>query len=154
MGPNSDEERDTSTLGISVEDPGCLSRILIFTHPGSRIQKQQQKRGVQKISCHTIFVAINFTKYNLLFPLFSIRSDNFAFHLGDVILTYSDSSLIEKLLLDARADKKNFKVIVSDGRVQLSGETRFSSQKTSFSRPHFLYLSNCVIFWYREATGC
>jgi hypothetical protein len=21
-------------------DPGCLSRILIFTHPGSRIQKQ------------------------------------------------------------------------------------------------------------------
>jgi hypothetical protein len=25
----------------SVADPGCLSRILIFTHPGSRIQKQQ-----------------------------------------------------------------------------------------------------------------
>ncbi len=24
------------------------SRILIFTHPGSRIQKQQQKRGVEK----------------------------------------------------------------------------------------------------------
>jgi translation initiation factor 2B subunit (eIF-2B alpha/beta/delta family) len=47
----------------------------------------------------------------------------FASGLGDVILTYSDSSLIEKLLLDARADKKNFKVIVSDGRVQLSGET-------------------------------
>jgi hypothetical protein len=40
---------------ISVADPGCLSRILIFTHPGSRIsdlgsriQKQQQKRGVKK----------------------------------------------------------------------------------------------------------
>jgi hypothetical protein len=30
----------------SVADPGCLSRILIFTHPGSRIQKQQQ--GVKK----------------------------------------------------------------------------------------------------------
>jgi hypothetical protein len=29
---------------------GCLSRILIFTHPGSRIQKQ-----------HTFFVATNFT---------------------------------------------------------------------------------------------
>jgi hypothetical protein len=29
------------------------SRILIFTHPGSRIQKQQQKREVKKISCHT-----------------------------------------------------------------------------------------------------
>jgi hypothetical protein len=31
-----------------VADPGCLSRILIITHPGSRIQKQQQKRGVKK----------------------------------------------------------------------------------------------------------
>jgi hypothetical protein len=26
------------------------SRILIFTHPGSRIQKQLQKKGVKKIS--------------------------------------------------------------------------------------------------------
>jgi hypothetical protein len=35
----------------SVADPRCLSRILIFTHPGSRIQKQQQKRVVkQKLS--------------------------------------------------------------------------------------------------------
>jgi hypothetical protein len=33
----------------SVPDPGCLSRILIFTDPGSRIQKQQQKIGVKKI---------------------------------------------------------------------------------------------------------
>ncbi len=33
----------------SVADPGCLSRILIFTHPGSRIQKEQQKRGVKKL---------------------------------------------------------------------------------------------------------
>ncbi len=46
---------------------------------------------------------------------------------GDVILTYSDSHLIEKLLLDAAKEKK-FKVIVSDGRVQFSGEL----QKTVF----------------------
>jgi 2-oxoglutarate dehydrogenase complex dehydrogenase (E1) component-like enzyme len=39
----------------SVADPGCLSRNLIFTHPGSRIQKQQQKRGVKKICCHIFF---------------------------------------------------------------------------------------------------
>jgi hypothetical protein len=32
----------------SVADPGCLSRILIFPHPRSRIQTQQQKRGVKK----------------------------------------------------------------------------------------------------------
>jgi hypothetical protein len=37
------------------------SRILIFTHPGSRIPKQLQKRGVKKIYCHTFFVATNFT---------------------------------------------------------------------------------------------
>ncbi len=43
-------------------DPGCFSRILIFTHPGSRIsdpgsqiQKQQQKRGVKKNLLHTFF---------------------------------------------------------------------------------------------------
>ncbi len=41
------------TLTSSVADPGCLSRILIFTHPGSRIQK---------ICCHTFFVASKFHK--------------------------------------------------------------------------------------------
>ncbi len=51
---------DLETLLVSsVADPGCLSRILIFTpdpdfypsripDPGSRIQKQQQKREVKK----------------------------------------------------------------------------------------------------------
>jgi hypothetical protein len=38
-----------SVLRIRDVYPG--SRILIFTHPGSRIQKQQQKRGVKKICC-------------------------------------------------------------------------------------------------------
>jgi hypothetical protein len=32
--------------GMFIPDPG--SQILIFTHSGSRIQKQQQKRGVKK----------------------------------------------------------------------------------------------------------
>ncbi len=40
-------KRVLETLVNSVTDPGCLSRILIFTHPGSRIQKQEQKRGVK-----------------------------------------------------------------------------------------------------------
>jgi hypothetical protein len=39
-------------ISTSVADPRCLSRILIFTHPGSRIQKQQLKRGVKKNCCH------------------------------------------------------------------------------------------------------
>jgi hypothetical protein len=48
----------------SVADPGCLSRtrILIFTHPGSRIQKQQQKRGVKKICCHNFLCRHKFHK--------------------------------------------------------------------------------------------
>jgi hypothetical protein len=55
-----------------IRDVYLGSRILIFTHPGSRIsdpgsriQKQQQKREVKKkISCHTFLctVATNFTK--------------------------------------------------------------------------------------------
>jgi hypothetical protein len=40
----------------SVADPGCLSRILIFTHPGSRIQKQQQKREVKKFFLSYLFM--------------------------------------------------------------------------------------------------
>jgi hypothetical protein len=61
----------------SVADPGCfLSRILIFTHPGSRIsdpgfriQKQQQKGGVKKIRGQTFFVATNFTKFKIILVL-------------------------------------------------------------------------------------
>jgi hypothetical protein len=33
----------STSLTDRVADPGCWSRILIFVHPGSRIQKQQQK---------------------------------------------------------------------------------------------------------------
>jgi hypothetical protein len=54
----------------SVADPGCLSRILIFIHPGSQIpdlgswiQKHQQKRGIKKICCHTFFCSYKFHKY-------------------------------------------------------------------------------------------
>jgi hypothetical protein len=49
----------------SVADPGCLSRIqdpdfLPILDLGSRIQKQQQKRGVKKICCHTFFCSHKF----------------------------------------------------------------------------------------------
>jgi hypothetical protein len=57
----------------SVADPGCLSRI---TDPdvyssripdlGSRIQKQQQKRGVKKLVVIPFFVALNFTKLKII----------------------------------------------------------------------------------------
>jgi hypothetical protein len=43
-----------------IPDPG--SWILIFTHPGSRIQKQQQKRGVKKNFCHNFLCSHKFLK--------------------------------------------------------------------------------------------
>jgi hypothetical protein len=48
----------------SVADPGCLSRILIFSHPGSRIPdpKQQQKRGGGGIKCHAFLSSHKFHK--------------------------------------------------------------------------------------------
>ena len=51
----------------SVADPGCLSRILIFTHPGSwnSVPKTALKdRGEKKLVVIPFFVAINFTKLN------------------------------------------------------------------------------------------
>jgi hypothetical protein len=54
----------------SVADPGCLSRILIFTHPGSGIQRQQQKRGVKKtFVVIPFYVATNFTKLKIILVL-------------------------------------------------------------------------------------
>jgi hypothetical protein len=51
---------------VSVADLGCLSRfwILIFTHPGSRIQKE---RGEKKICYHTIFCSHKFHKIEFYF---------------------------------------------------------------------------------------
>ncbi len=49
--------------GMFIPDPDFYpSRILIFTHPGSRIQKQQQKRGVKKNICQTFFWSHKFHK--------------------------------------------------------------------------------------------
>jgi hypothetical protein len=53
----------------SVADPGCLSGIQDpdfypsrIPDLGSRIQKQQQKRGVKKICCHTFLCSHKFHK--------------------------------------------------------------------------------------------
>jgi hypothetical protein len=53
----------------SVADPGCLSRIpdpdfypSRIPDLGSRIQKQQQKSEVKKISCHTFLCSHKFHK--------------------------------------------------------------------------------------------
>jgi hypothetical protein len=54
------------TLMNSVADPGCLSRILIFTHPGSRIPDPKtatKERGEKKfviLFCSHIFNKIEY----------------------------------------------------------------------------------------------
>ncbi len=55
--------RKTCWQKTSVADLGCLSRILIFTHPGSRIQKQKnssKREGWKTICCHTFFSSHKF----------------------------------------------------------------------------------------------
>jgi hypothetical protein len=48
----------------SVADPGCLSRILIFTHPGSRIPdpKTAPKKQRTKFVCHNFLCSHKFHK--------------------------------------------------------------------------------------------
>ncbi len=46
-----------ASIGLPFEqcaDSGCLSRILIFVHPGSRTQQEQEEEG-EKICCPTFF---------------------------------------------------------------------------------------------------
>jgi hypothetical protein len=55
----------------SVEDPGSLSRILIFTHSGSLISDPGSKtatkeRGEKKIFCQTFFCSHKFHKIEII----------------------------------------------------------------------------------------
>jgi hypothetical protein len=59
-----------------VADPGCLSRIpdpdfypSRISDPGSRIQKQQQKRGGKEFVVIPFFVATNFSKLKIILLL-------------------------------------------------------------------------------------
>jgi hypothetical protein len=63
------------TVAGSVADQGCLSRILIFTRPGSRISDPGSKnsntkeRGEKKIDVIPFYVATNFTKLYIILVL-------------------------------------------------------------------------------------
>jgi hypothetical protein len=111
---------------LRIRDVYPGSRILIFTHPGSRIsdlgsrisdlgsriQKQQQKRGVKKISCHIFLSSYKFHKIEHYFsfevlrkqsgPIFkelknflpkklSLSSQKYGFGIRDPEKTYSGS---------------------------------------------------------------
>jgi hypothetical protein len=66
-----------SGSGMFIADPGCLSRILIFTHPGSRIKKKQQQKSAQlRVSRpEAEFLNVIGTKVSRVFPLlFTVSS--------------------------------------------------------------------------------
>jgi hypothetical protein len=68
---------EDSMYEFSVADPGCLSRILIFTHPGSRIPdpKTAAKEGGEKnFVVITFYVATNFTKLQIILVLMDLGS--------------------------------------------------------------------------------
>ncbi len=102
-GPRSDS--------ISVADPGCLSRIPDL---GSRIQKQQQKRGVTKNFLSYLFLQPQISQienylilktlrknfgpifkelYNFLLKKFSLCSQKYRFRIRDPEKTYSGSRI-------------------------------------------------------------
>ncbi len=54
------------------------SPIPIFTHPGSRIQKQQQKRGVKKIWCHNFLCSHKFHKFATYYSFEVLKKKNWA----------------------------------------------------------------------------
>ena len=65
------------------------------------------------------FINVNFT----LHPKAISATANKRIRSGDVILTYSYSKLVERVLLDAWESGKKIKVIVADGRVQSLGRS-------------------------------
>ncbi len=62
----------------SVADPKCLSRILIFTHPdpGSRIQKQQQKRRMKNFFLSYLFLKTQISQHGKLFYFWNVEEKN------------------------------------------------------------------------------
>ncbi len=57
----------TTSGAYCVADRGCLSRILIFTHPGSRIPDPKtalKDRGEKNLLSNLFFGAINLSKLN------------------------------------------------------------------------------------------
>jgi hypothetical protein len=70
--------RETLTVYTSVADPGCLSRILIFTHPGSRIPdpKTATKERAEKNLLH-LFLMPQISQNFKLFLFLNCRRKTF-----------------------------------------------------------------------------
>ncbi len=65
-GGEEEEGRENKPLRAVLRIRDFLSRPLIFTHPGYRIQKLQQKRGIKKLLSYLFFIVTNFTKLKII----------------------------------------------------------------------------------------
>jgi hypothetical protein len=112
----------------SVADPGCVSRILIFTHPGSRIQKQQQKRGVKKkFCCHTFLCSLKFHKIENRFS-FEVLKKKFLGNFQRITIELFTLKIITKRskiwVLDPRSEIRDPEKTYSGSRIQGSKRHR------------------------------
>jgi len=72
-------EKNINFLAVwRIRDVYPGSQIPIFTHPGSRIHKQQQKRGVKKICCHNFLCSQKFHKIANYFSFEVLTKKNWA----------------------------------------------------------------------------
>jgi hypothetical protein len=113
----------------SVADPGCLSRILIFTHPGPRIsypgsrisdlgswildpKTATKERGEKKFVVILFFVATKFTKLNTYYFVFEMLKKN----VGQIsrIIEVFTQKIVTKLsqiwFWDPRSGKNLFRI--------------------------------------------
>ncbi len=87
---------------LRIRDVYPGSRILIFTHPvsripdlGSRIQKQQQERGEKKLSCHTFLCSNKFHKIGNYFSFEVVKKKIWANF--ERIIELSTQKIVTKL---------------------------------------------------------
>jgi hypothetical protein len=84
----------------SVADPGCLSRNLIFVHPGSRISvpgsKNSSKREGGKVCCPTFFCSHKYhkTETYFIFDIFELVSKKNQANLQRIIEIFSQQIVI------------------------------------------------------------
>ncbi len=71
-----DTEIDIMLLWASDADPGCLSRILIFIHPGSRIQKTAKKEKGENLLSY-IFCSHKYNKIEIYFIFELVKEKKF-----------------------------------------------------------------------------
>jgi hypothetical protein len=64
--------RNSKNQCCGLADPGCLSRILIFTHPGSLISDPKtatKERGEKKFDVIPFYATSNFSKLKIVLIL-------------------------------------------------------------------------------------